>query len=205
MKPLLIASGNAGKLREIEQILSNPALHDQYQPWELLLPRQLGLALEVEEDGSTYAENAALKARAYCAASGMVTLADDSGLEVDVLGGQPGLRSARYAPWPNASDADRRRYLLQQLGVLPRPWKARFRCTVALAVPQGDLFSGEGACAGEIIVEERGSGGFGYDPIFYIPEWDKTMAELPAEIKNQISHRARAVQAVIPLLRKVLG
>jgi XTP/dITP diphosphohydrolase len=204
MKTLLIASGNIGKLREIEAILTGfPAV--------LALPKHLGLDLDVTEDGATYAENAAKKAIAYSQASGLIVLADDSGLEVDALGGQPGLFSARYAPWPYATDADRRLYLLQKLQELQMvrgktpPWQARFHCTVAIAVPGGEVFYAEGDCPGEIINEERGSHGFGYDPIFYLPEYRQTMAELGPEIKNQISHRARAVRAALPILQRLFS
>ena len=196
MNTLLIASGNMGKLREIEAILAA-------FPVELRLPKMIGLDLNVVEDGADYAENAAKKALAYSSASGLTVLADDSGLEVDVLGGQPGLYSARYAPWEGATDADRRRYLLQNLQGKPRPWKARFHCTVAIATPDGGLEFAQGNCPGEIIPEERGSNGFGYDPIFYIPELGQTMAELGMDQKNTLSHRARAVRASLPILKRV--
>ncbi len=199
MPTLLIASSNLGKLREIEAILSDPVL--DHLPIQLSLPAQLGIQLEVVEDGSTYAENAEKKGRAYASASNLITLADDSGLEVDALDGQPGLYSARYAPWPDATDADRRHYLLTQLQGKPRPWTAHFHCTVAIAVPGGEVFYTVGDCPGEIIPEERGSNGFGYDPIFYLPELGQTMAELPLQIKNQLSHRARAVLASVPVLQ----
>lgn len=197
MKTLLIASSNAGKLREIRAILND-------LPVDLILPSQMGLDLDVVEDGLTYAENASKKAVAYAGASHLVSLADDSGLEVDALGGQPGLYSARYSPLPNATDADRRRYLLQNLQGKPRPWLAHFHCTVAIAVPGGEVYFAEGDVAGEIIPEERGSDGFGYDPIFYIPELGHTMAELPMDEKNKVSHRARAVLAARPVLERVL-
>lgn len=190
---LLIASSNPGKLREIQDILGET-------PFHLILPAQLGLQLEVAETGQTYQENAALKATAYALASGLLTLADDSGLEVAALGGQPGLHSARYAPWPKATDADRRRYLLQNLQGRPRPWPARFYCAVAIAAPGRELQFFAGQVSGEIVPEERGSGGFGYDPLFYMPEFGQTMAELPEAEKNRISHRARAIQAALPYL-----
>ncbi len=196
MKKLLLATENPGKIREIQQILAPLGL-------ELVTPRGLGLTLQVEEDGQTYAENAAKKARAYAAASGLPCLADDSGLEVDALGGAPGLYSARYAPQAGASDADRRMFLLANLRGKPRPWLARFRATVALLAPGGPISFAEGRCEGEIIPEERGGGGFGYDPIFFLPELGQTMAELPAEIKNRLSHRARAVEAALPILQKL--
>jgi len=198
MTRLLLASENPGKLRELQQILSG-------LPLEILTPRQLGLSLNVPEDGRTYAENAAKKARAWAAFSGLPCLADDSGLEVQALGGAPGLYSARYLNRPNASDADRRAYLLQNLNGKPRPWLARFCATVALCLPSGQISLAEGVCPGEIIPEERGQGGFGYDPIFWLPEQGQTMAELPAAVKNQISHRARAIHNALPFLQALAG
>jgi XTP/dITP diphosphohydrolase len=171
---------------------------------ELLTPRDLSLDIQVEEKGSTYGENAALKARAFTQHTGLISLADDSGLEVDALGGAPGLYSARYAPQLDASDADRRIYLLEQLRDQPRPWTARFRCTLAIATPGGGMHLTEGVCPGEILPKERGQGGFGYDPVFWIPGLGCTMAELSMQTKNRISHRARAVRAAIPLLEELI-
>lgn len=200
---LLIATNNPGKRIEIQAILAD-------LPLTLVLPAGVGLNLEVEETGSSYQENAVLKALAFSRASGLPSLADDSGLEVEALGGEPGVRSARYAPIPNATDADRRAYLLERLRSHPIPdgmpgWPARFRCVVALALPTGEIYLTEGTCPGYIITQERGQHGFGYDPIFYLPEYDQTMAELPPEVKNRISHRARALQAARPLLQRLLG
>lgn len=200
---LLIATNNPGKRLEIQAILAD-------LPLKLVLPVELGLNLEVEETGHTYQENAVLKAVAFSRASGLPSLADDSGLEVDVLGGEPGVHSARYAPIPNATDADRRHYLLERLRPHPVPdglpgWPARFRCVVALALPAGEIYLAEGTCPGFIITHERGQYGFGYDPIFYLPDYNKTMAELPPEVKNRISHRARALQAARPFLQRVLN
>ncbi|HWR66677.1 MAG TPA: RdgB/HAM1 family non-canonical purine NTP pyrophosphatase [Bellilinea sp.] len=200
---LLIASTNRGKLREIQAVLAG-------LPVDLVLPVDLGLGIQVDETGATYAENAALKARAYCLASGLLTLADDSGLEVAALSGAPGLHSARYSPLPGASDADRRALLLQTLKPYPVPtaspgWPARFHCTVAIAEPTGSLHFSEGRCDGFIIQQERGHNGFGYDPVFYLPEHHATMAELPEDVKNRISHRARALQAALPILQSIRG
>ena len=192
-RSLVIASSNPGKLREIQDILGAV-------PFSLLLPAQAGVELDVEETGDTYAENAALKAQAYADATGLMCLADDSGLEVDALGGKPGLHSARYAPWPNANDADRRQVLLQNLQGCAQPWNAAFRCVVAVAVPGQPMRLFEGHVDGVVIPEERGSGGFGYDPIFFMPALGLTMAELPEAEKNRISHRARALQAALPYL-----
>jgi XTP/dITP diphosphohydrolase len=197
MTRLLLASANPGKLREIKDLLKD-------LPVELVTPQEIGLDLQIEEHGSTYAENAALKALAYARASGMLTLADDSGLEVDALEGRPGIYSARFSPQPGASDADRRAYLLQCLEGLARPWRGRFRCVVALATPQGQVYFSEGICEGEVIPEERGQDGFGYDPIFLIPELGLTMAELDLPSKNRLSHRARAIRAAIPMLTELI-
>lgn len=194
---LLLATNNKGKLRELQAILAD-------LPLEILAPADIRLTLEVDEDGLTYAENAAKKAVAFQRASGLVCLADDSGLEVDALGGAPGLRSARYSSKPGATDRDRRMTLLQNLADKPRPWTARFRATMAVAGPDGSVEIAEGICEGEISPEERGSGGFGYDPVFFIPEFGRTMAELPEETKNRLSHRARAAQAARPILARLL-
>lgn len=195
---LLIATNNKGKLKEIQAILQDLDL-------QLVLPADLGLELDVEEDGRTYAENAKKKALAFSQTSGLTALADDSGLEVDALGGEPGLHSKRYAPLPDATDADRRAYLLQNLNGKPRPWMARFRATVAIASPGRGMKLAEGTCPGEIIPEERGTGGFGYDPIFLIGSLGKTMAELEMDEKNRLSHRGRALRNAIPILVELLG
>ncbi len=156
-----------------------------------------------QEDGATYSENAAKKAIAFAQASRLISLADDSGLEVDALDGAPGLHSARYHPKPGANDADRRAYLLENLAGKPRPWTAHFHATIAIAIPEQDVQVVEGNCYGEIIPEERGSGGFGYDPIFFFPELNQTMAELEMDEKNRLSHRAKAVMNAIPILKKI--
>ncbi len=193
MSRLLIASNNRGKRIEIQALFEGLEI-------ELIMPHDIGLDLSVVEDGHTYEENAAKKAHAFADASGLLTLADDSGLEVDALNGAPGLFSARYSNKPGASDADRRHYLLKQLRDKPKPWIARFRCVIAIATVDGSIVFSEGICPGEIISEERGSNGFGYDPIFLLPELGLTMAELEMSVKNQYSHRARAVRAAIPKL-----
>ena len=199
MKPkLLIATNNQGKLKEIRAILDDLEL-------ELISPADLGLELDVEEDGQTYAENATKKAIAFFQASGLTSLADNSGLEVDALDGAPGLHSARYSTLPNATDADRRATLLLNLSRYPRPWTARFRATVAIAGPGSSVKLAEGTCPGEIIPEERGRGGFGYDPIFMVERLGKTMAELEMGEKNRLSHRGQALQNAIPILIELLG
>jgi len=194
---LLIATGNLGKLSEIQSLLNGLDVL-------LITPAMVGINLDVEENGNTYAENAALKATAFAHTSGLLTLADDSGLEVDALGGLPGIRSARFSPLPKATDADRRAYLLDLLKEHPHPWIAHFHCTVALATAEGKVHFAQGDCPGEIIPVERGHNGFGYDPIFLITEMGLTMAELSMEEKNQLSHRARAIKAAIPVLVALL-
>jgi len=197
MSKLLIASNNQGKLLEIKALLVDMDV-------ELLTPVQLRINIEVDEVGKTYAENAALKGRAFARASGLLTLADDTGLEVDALTGLPGLRSARFAPQSDATDADRRAYLLERLQGMPRPWLARFRCTVAIVAPSGKARFTEGVCEGEITPQESGRHGFGYDPIFMVSALNRTLAELSMEEKNRISHRARAVRAARPILEDLL-
>ncbi len=198
MQKILLATNNPGKVLEIKSLLANLSI-------ALLTPGDLGLVLEVPEDGENYAANAAKKAAAFALASGLTALGDDSGLEVDALGGLPGLHSHRFSPDPDASDADRRKYLLERLSAKPQPWTARFRATVAVALPAGEVRLATGECKGEIIPVERGSNGFGYDPIFLIPELGLTMAELGMDEKNQLSHRARAVRNAIPILKDFLG
>jgi XTP/dITP diphosphohydrolase len=197
MIKLLVATNNPGKVREYEALLKG-------LPLTLTYPAQEGIDIEVEETGSTFAENARLKAMAYAGASDLLTLADDSGLEVDALGGEPGTRSARYAG-QEASDEDRYRLLLSKLeGV---PWErrtARFRCVIAVARPQGEVRIAEGTCEGVIAFEPKGEHGFGYDPVFYMPEQGQTMAELEPEVKNRISHRARAAEGARRVLQELL-
>jgi XTP/dITP diphosphohydrolase len=197
MKKLILSTTNPGKIRELKALLFD-------FPAALVTPLDLGLDLTVVEDGETYAENAARKALAYARAAGLLALADDSGLEVNALEGLPGLHSARFSIQPGATDADRRALLLERLQGQPRPWIAHFHCTVALAVPGGEVRFAEGDCPGEIIALERGQNGFGYDPIFLLPELGRTMAELSMEEKNRWSHRARAVRAARTVLAEMI-
>ena len=210
MNKLLIATNNQGKVKELHDLLKDIGIR-------LITPAEIHLDLDVHEDGATYAENAAKKATAFAQASGIISLADDSGLEVDALDGGPGLYSARYGSTKGEklSDAGRRQFLLQNLIDKPQPWTARFHATIAIAIPEplwsqvarrlqvqehtltgkraAGLHMFEGFCLGEIIPENRGTGGFGYDPIFLLPELGKPMAELNMDKKNRLSHRARAV------------
>lgn len=194
---VLLASDNVGKLREFRQVLGELDL-------DVVGPGDVGLHLDVVEDGGTFAANAAKKARAYAQASGLPTLADDSGLEVDALGGQPGVHSARYAG-EGAGDADRRRKLLAEMAGVPAERRqARFRCVVAL-VWDGALYTTEGTVEGVIAEGERGTGGFGYDPLFLVPERGRTLAEMTAEEKNAISHRGKAARAMATVLARLLA
>jgi XTP/dITP diphosphohydrolase len=194
---LLLATNNAGKVCEYREILGD-------LPLTLVTPAELGLGLNVEETGQTYEQNALLKARAYAKVSGLPALADDSGLEVDALDGAPGVRSARY-DGRSGSDTDRYRILLQHLdGVAPEKRGARFRCVIAIATPDGRTFTCEGVCPGLIGTEPSGTGGFGYDPVFVLPELGRTMAELSSPEKNRLSHRGRAGRKARPILLQLL-
>lgn len=192
---LLLATNNQGKVSEYRSLLQN-------LPYELITLAAKGITTIVSEVGESLEENARLKATLLAAESQLLALADDSGLEVDALGGEPGRLSARYAG-ENASDKDRVNYLLLRLkGV---PWEkrsARFRCVIAIATPDGEVEFCSGECQGFITFEPRGEQGFGYDPVFYLPELDKTMAELALEIKNQVSHRGLAARKVYQLLAR---
>lgn len=188
---IVLATGNKGKIREFSGLLEGVfgriiSLNDLESP------------PEVVEDGATFRENALKKARAISAYSGKPALADDSGLAVDALGGRPGVYSARYAG-EEATDRDNVTKLLTELGSNENR-NARFVCVLALVTPDGKEMTAEGTCDGVILTEPRGEGGFGYDPVFYLPEYGKTMAEIPPELKNKISHRARAAESLIKLL-----
>jgi XTP/dITP diphosphohydrolase len=195
---LLVATNNPGKLEEYRSLLRD-------LPLEITSLRDEEIDLEPEETGSTFEENAILKARAFARRSGLTALADDSGLEIDQLDGAPGVLSARYAGTGRGEDVRRYELVLHQLAEVPRTERtARFRCVIAIATPDGRVETAEGTINGIIAYEPRGEGGFGYDPIFYIPEFDGTMAELPAETKNRISHRARAAQAALPIILRLV-
>jgi len=194
MAELLLATNNQGKIREYRELLSGCG-------FELVTPAGRGIDIAIAETGETFAENAAIKARAFAAASGLVTLADDSGLEVDALCGAPGVRSARYAG-EGASDIERNALLLENLRHVPLPLRtARFRCVIAIAEPSGGMHLADGVIEGLIAVTPRGTSGFGYDPIFYLPERHLTIAELEPVEKNRISHRAAAAAKACAILR----
>ena len=232
---LLIATGNPGKMREYTDLLRNT-------PFELVSLRDLSITHEVEETGETFEENAWLKASEYAAISGLLTLADDSGLEVDALAGEPGVRSARYGGDACSNDQERVQLLLKNLeNVAWEERGARFRCVISVVLPahakspltpfyergglaspfrkggrEGDFCPAgpdtptlvtqtEGFVAGMIQYTPEGDDGFGYDPVFYLPPYEKTVAQLPLDVKNQISHRANAVQKAVDALKKLIS
>ncbi|HUS04008.1 MAG TPA: RdgB/HAM1 family non-canonical purine NTP pyrophosphatase [Dehalococcoidia bacterium] len=185
MPKFLLATANPGKIEEYRLLLGNLG-------YQITILAGLAIAKVVAETGSSYEQNARAKAVAYAEISQLITIADDSGLEVDALGGEPGVHSARFAG-ENATDEEKVRTLLARLNGVP--WEKRtacFKCVIAIATPEGQLELCHGECRGIITFEARGKNGFGYDPIFYLPEMGRTMAELPLKIKNKISHRAQA-------------
>ena len=185
MDTYVIATNNGHKLQEIRDILENDRRR-------FVSMKEAGIATDPEENGSTFEENALIKARAACAASGMPALADDSGLEVDALDGQPGIRSARYC---EGSDADRVDFLLRKMETVADGNRgAQFVSAIACVYPDGTEFVVRGICRGEILRERHGNGGFGYDPVFWVPEEGESFSSMPQERKNAISHRANALE-----------
>jgi XTP/dITP diphosphohydrolase len=196
MPKLLLATSNPGKIREYRFLLDSLS-------YKITTLAEEGIAKVVTESGNNYEQNARLKAITYAKLSQLLSLADDSGVEVDALNGEPGVKSARFAG-EAASDADRVNLLLAKLNGVP--WErrtARFKCVIVIATPEGQCEICRGECRGMIALEARGGNGFGYDPIFFLPEIGKTMAELPLEMKNQISHRARASQKARQVLQQL--
>ena len=213
---LLIATHNKGKMQEYQHLLRDV-------PFELVSLDDVGIAEEVDETGATFEENARLKARTYARLSGLLTLSDDSGLEVDALGGEPGVQSARYGGDSCATDQDRVALLLSKLD--GTPWAkrtARFRCVITVAVPPEhpfakvdigtltsrkgggvDLASVVGSVAGMVQYRPEGDEGFGYDPVFYLPSYQQTMAQIPSEEKNRISHRSDAARKAVEVLKRL--
>ena len=200
IEKLLVATNNQGKVREYRSLLRD-------LPYHVVTLAEEGITTEVAEEGNTLEENARLKVTVYAAGSGLLALADDSGLEVDALGGEPGPLSARYAG-EGASDEQRVSYLLSRMEKVPGEKRAaRFRCVIAISEPAGKTELYHGECPGYITTIPQGKHGFGYDPIFYLPEQKKTMAELPLEVKNRISHRGiasgKAYQALLERAKRV--
>ncbi|MYF65924.1 MAG: RdgB/HAM1 family non-canonical purine NTP pyrophosphatase [Chloroflexi bacterium] len=192
---LLIATNNAHKVTELRRILGEADV-------ALLTTADDGIALDDDETGETFEDNARLKARAFCAASGLPSLADDSGIEVDALGGRPGVRSARYGG-DGLDDADRTRLLLDELADVPEEQRAcRYRVVLVLARPDGSEEVVDGACEGRVAFAPVGENGFGYDPIFYVPRFGRTMAQLDPAEKDAVSHRGQATRRMADLLRE---
>jgi XTP/dITP diphosphohydrolase len=198
MKKLLLATTNRGKIGEYCYLFRD-------LPFEIVSPMQENIDIDVDEKYMTLEENARQKALEYAERSGIITVADDSGLEVDALGGEPGVRSSRYAG-EGASDEDRVNFLLSKLeGIPPEERTARFRCVIAIADKSGVKEICNGECDGTIALEPKGENGFGYDPVFFLPELNKTLAELDTETKNNLSHRANAAREAGPVLSRLAG
>lgn len=196
MTKLLIATNNRGKLREYQEMLAD-------LPFELVALEDVGISDEVDETGATFAENAQLKARTYAAQSGLLTLADDSGLEVAALNGAPGVYSKRFGGHDDDTLA-RNNYLLEKMGdVAEGQRQANFRCVICIIAPDGREWLCDGRLDGEIALAPRGTNGFGYDPLFYLAQRGKTVAELPIAEKNRISHRALATQCARDILQGI--
>jgi len=196
-KTLLIATGNAHKLAEYAQLLALPQ-------FTLVSLRDVGVTADAPEDGTTFVENALQKAHYYAQKSGLPTLADDSGIVVDALGGAPGVYSARYGT-PDLDDRGRRLLLLANVNALGNVNRqARFVCVIAVVLPDGREFYTQGMCEGQIADHEAGEGGFGYDPIFWLPARHCTIAQLSAAEKNAISHRGQAVRGIKTILQHLV-
>lgn len=197
MKKLIFATGNAGKMKEIREILGSPDL-------EILSQKEAGIETHAEENGTTFEENALIKARAVAEQTDALVLADDSGLEIDYLGGEPGVYSARYLGEDTPYEIKNRKILDRLEGVPEEKRTARFVCVIAAVLPDGRTFTTRGTIEGIIGWESRGEGGFGYDPIFFVPEYHCSTAELSMEQKNEISHRGKALRAMKEELKGVL-
>lgn len=197
---LLIATNSPHKIKEYREIFET-------LPVVLTTPVEEGISLNPKETGTTFEENALIKAQAFAQASDLLTLADDSGLEVDALGGEPGVYSARYGGTARRDQVGRYRLVLNKLTAKNVPWAertARFRCVVAVATTAKIVGTAQGTIEGFIAYEPKGSNGFGYDPIFYVPEFDQTLAQLSSVEKHRISHRGRAARSAIPLLKPLI-
>jgi len=196
MRKFIIATKNKGKIKEIEKILTG-------LPLDVISMEQVGIYKDIEENGATFEENALIKAQELHKLTGEMVMADDSGLEVDYLNGAPGVYSARFAG-EGATDEDKNKKLLNLLEGVPfEKRKARFVCAIAVVLPDGKSFIEKETCEGYIALTPQGSNGFGYDPLFYIPEYNMTMAQLDPDVKNRISHRAKALGAMVEKLRKI--
>ncbi len=198
MKRIVFATGNAGKMKEVRMILADLGA-------EVVSMKEAGISIDIEENGTTYEENALIKARAVAAATDDIVLADDSGLEIDSLGGEPGVYSARYMGEDTPYSVKNANLISRLEGVPDEKRTARFVCAIAAVLPGGRELTVRAAIEGRIGYQEKGSGGFGYDPIFYVPELHKTTAELTGEDKNLVSHRGKALRLMKEELKKYEG
>lgn len=195
MKRIIFATGNEGKMKEIREILAE-------LPVEVLSMKEAGIQADIVEDGKTFEENAVIKAKAIAELSGEIVMADDSGLEIDYLNGEPGIYSARYMG-EDTSYRNKNNHLIQRLEGVPEEKRtARFVCAIAAAFPDKTVWTTEGVVEGIIGYEEKGENGFGYDPIFYLPEYQCTTAQLTEEKKNEISHRGKALRKMAEKLKE---
>lgn len=194
---VLLATANQGKVRELEEMLIGEDI-------KVLSLSDFPDYRDIEETGRTFAENALIKARAAFSLAKMVTLADDSGLEVEALNGAPGVFSARFAGEPKDDERNIEKLLSELKGIPQEERTARFRCCLAIVSPKGQEVLTEGEVEGRILPTRKGTGGFGYDPVFYLPQLKKTMAELTLEEKNKLSHRAQAFRKAVPILKDIL-
>jgi len=195
---LVIATDNKGKLREFQRLLEPLKV-------EVLSLEDFPEIGQIEENGDTFALNALIKAKTVAKVTGLTSLADDSGLEVDYLGGLPGVHSARFAGEPKDDQKNNQKLLKLLEGVPLEQRTARFKCAIAIITSEGREYIAEGSCEGWILTEEKGGAGFGYDPLFYVPQYQKTFAELDMETKNKISHRGMATQKAIEILQQIFG
>lgn len=193
---IVLATQNLGKVKELQELLQGEEI-------EVISLRDIDHWEEVEETGETFAENATLKAKVAAERTGLVSLADDSGLEVDALNGEPGVYSARYAGEPKDDERNNDKLLSELEGVPEEERSGRFKCALAIAIPSGEVYLTEGTVEGRILTQRRGKEGFGYDPLFYMPDFGRTMAELNVSQKNKLSHRAQAFQKAIPILKEL--
>lgn len=192
---IIFATGNAGKVKEIQMIMADTGM-------EVVSMKEAGISIDIDEDGSTYEENAMIKARAVAAYTKDIVMADDSGLEIDYLNKEPGVYSARYLGEDTPYSVKNANLIERLAGVPDEQRTARFVCAIAAVMPDGTELTTRATIEGRIGYEEKGSHGFGYDPIFYVPQFDKTTAELTEEEKNQISHRGKALQLMKEEMRK---
>ena len=196
-KTIVFATGNQGKMREIRQILEGMDV-------EILSMKEAGISMDIVEDGTTFEENAVIKAKAVASATDYSVLADDSGLEIDYLNKEPGIYSARYMGEDTSYDIKNANLLERMEGVEDEKRTARFVCAIAAVLPDGEVLTVQGVIEGRVAYEPKGSNGFGFDPIFYLPEYGCTSAELSEEEKNAISHRGRALRAMREKLKEVI-